>query len=98
MAGTRSQDRIMKFTNLLCIGILATAAMVQADTISRAVNPPFYTDVGRIADGSPYFFHDDQWAAFVFLRLPSCVPPDFNLLDQADFTPAFPGGPPRVFG
>jgi hypothetical protein len=54
--------------------------------------------VGRLDDGSPYFFHDDQWAAFVFLRLPSCVPADFNLLDQADFTPAFPGGPPRVFG
>ena len=33
-----------------------------------------------------------------FLRLPGCVPADFNLLDQADFTPAFPGGPPRVFG
>jgi hypothetical protein len=70
----------------------------QADTFSRVINPPFYTGVGRLEDGSPYFFHDDRWAAFVFLRLPSCVPADFNLLDQADFTPAFPGGPPRVFG
>ena len=26
------------------------------------------------------------------------MPPDFDLLDGADFAPAFPGGPPRVFG
>jgi len=46
----------------------------------------------------PYYFHDDQWAAIVFLRLPSCIPADFNLLDGADLEPAFPNGPPRVFG
>ena len=41
-------------------------------------------DVGMLQDGTPYFFHDDQWAAFVFLRDPSCVPPNFNLLDSFD--------------
>ena len=88
----------MQFHKVLCLGILGALCVAQADTFSQVINPPFYTDVGRLDDGSPYFFHDDQWAAFVFLRLPSCVPADFNLLDQADFTPAFPGGPPRVFG
>ena len=32
-----------------------------------------------------------------FYRSPDCVPADFNLLDSLDFTPAFPGGPPRPF-
>ena len=86
----------------ILIAIVAAVCVARADVIT-AVGPnpftfaPFYTDTGRLADGSPYFFHDDQWAAFVFLRLPSCVPPDFNLLDSVDFTLAFPGGPPRVF-
>jgi hypothetical protein len=87
----------MRFNSVLCLGILGGLCMAQADTLTTAITPPGYTDTGRLADGSPYYFHDDQWAAFVFLRLPSCVPPDFNLLDGDDFVPAFPGGPPRVF-
>jgi len=87
----------MKFSSVLWLGILGGLCTAQADTFSTAITPPSYTDVGRLADGSPYYFHDDQWAAFVFIRLPSCVPPDFNLLDGGDFVPAFPGGPPRVF-
>ncbi len=84
----------MQFHKTLCSGILGALCVARADTFSRMTSPPFYA-VGRLEDGSPYFFHDDQWAAaFVFVRLPSCVPPDFNLLDQADFTPALPGGPP----
>ena len=38
-----------------------------------------------------------QWAAIPFVRQPACVPAEFNLLDGLDFTPAFPGGPPRSF-
>jgi hypothetical protein len=87
----------MRFKSVLCLGILTGLFTAQADTLTTAITPPSYTDVGRLADGSPYYFHDDQWAAFVFIRLPSCVPPDFNLLDGDDFVPAFPGGPPRVF-
>jgi hypothetical protein len=87
----------MKFNCTLCLGILTVLCTAQADTLTTAITPPSYTDTGRLADGSPYYFHDDQWAAFVFIRLPSCVPPDFNLLDGDDFVPAFPGGPPRVF-
>jgi hypothetical protein len=87
----------MRFNSVLCLGILGGLCMAQADTFSRDIVLPFYTDVQRLADGTPYYFHDDEWAAFVFLRLPGCVPPDFNLLDSFDPVPAFPGGPPRVF-
>ena len=87
----------MRFKSMLCLAILTGLCTAQADTLTTAITPPYYTHVGRLADGSPYYFHDDQWAAFVFIRLPSCVPTDFNLLDRDDFVPAFPGGPPRPF-
>jgi hypothetical protein len=87
----------MRFNSMLCLGILTGLCIAQADTLTTVITPPSYSEVGRLADGSPYYFHDDQWAAFVFIRLPSCVPPGFNLLDGDDFAPAFPGGPPRVF-
>ena len=87
----------MRLDSMLCLGILGGLCLAQADTLTTTLTPPYYTDTGRLMDGSPYYFHDDQWAAFVFIRLPSCVPPDFNLLDAEDFVPAFPGGPPRVF-
>ena len=90
----------MKFAKVLSLGILAVAGVVHADVrtpVPPDPGPPLYTDVQRLQDGSPYFFHNNEWAAFVFLRDPSCVPPSFNLLDTVDFTPAFPGGPPRPF-
>jgi hypothetical protein len=87
----------MKCTVVICLGILSGLYVIYADTLTRVITPPYYTDTGRLADGSPYYFHDDQWSAFVFLRQPSCVPADFDLLNGADFTPVFPGGPPRVF-
>lgn len=71
----------------LCGAILAGAVAVRADLVTPYFpGPPGYTDVGTLDDGNhtPYFFHDDQWAAFVFLRDTSCVPPNFNLLDSVD--------------
>lgn len=88
----------MKLDTVLYLGLFGVVCAAQADTFSRVITPPFYTDVQRLDDGTPYYFHDDQWAAIVFLRLPSCVPADFDLLDGADLAPAFPNGPPRVFG
>ncbi|HEY2018474.1 MAG TPA: hypothetical protein VGH38_33440 [Bryobacteraceae bacterium] len=88
----------MKLKKVFCLVVFGATCAAQADTLSRVITPPYYTDAGRLEDGTPYYFHDDQWAAFAFLRLPSCVPTDFNLLDGADFEPAFPNGPPRVFG
>jgi len=36
--------------------------------------------------------HTDRWAPIVFLRDPACVPPNFNLLDQANPEDAFACG------
>lgn len=53
--------------------------------------PPFYARIEQDA------IHDDDWAAIVFYRDPSCVPADFNLLEFFDFTPD-PDLGLRVFG
>jgi hypothetical protein len=81
----------MRLKQTLCLAVLLPAAAVHADVIVPVPpgGPPYYTDTGRLTDGSPYFFHDDQWAAFVFLRDPGCVPPNFNLLNQIDVPAAF---------
>jgi hypothetical protein len=54
--------------------------------------PPIYADFGQ-----GFLPHTEDWAVIVFYRSPACTPDDFNLLDFFDFTPAFPGGPPRAF-
>lgn len=61
---------------------------------------PFYALIfnGLQPDSPGFFFpHSEEWGAAIFEREPSCVPSDFNLLNEFDFQPAFPGGPPRVF-
>jgi hypothetical protein len=80
----------MKLGTVLRLGLFGVVCAAHADTLTRVITPPFYTDMQRLDDGTPYYFHDDQWAAIVFLRLPSCVPADFDLLD--------PHAPPSVFG
>lgn len=60
--------------------------------------PPAYSQVQRSFGPEKFFIpHTSEWAAIPFLREPVCIPPDFNLLNFADFTLAFPGGPPRPF-
>jgi hypothetical protein len=59
---------------------------------------PFYALLfNGLTPDSPHFFfpHANGWGAVAFERELGCVPPDFNLLLEFDFTPAFPGGPPR---
>jgi hypothetical protein len=61
---------------------------------------PFYALIfnGLTPESPDFFFpHSDEWGAAAFERRLECVPPDFNLLEEFDFTPAFPGGPPRPF-
>jgi hypothetical protein len=61
---------------------------------------PFYALIfNGLEPESPHFFfpHDEGWGAAAFERELWCVPSDFNLLEEFDFTPAFPGGPPRPF-
>lgn len=60
--------------------------------------PPAYSQVQRTSGPEQFFVpHTDEWAAIPFLRETSCIPGDFDLLDFADFTPAWIGGPPRPF-
>jgi hypothetical protein len=90
----------MKLNNLLCTGILTMTGLAQADvqtTVPPLPGPPYYSEMGINADGSLFYAHDSEWAAIWFLRDPSCIPAAFNLLETADFIPAFPGGPPRPF-
>lgn len=47
---------------------------------------PFYARVELLP---PYIFNDGEWAAIVFYRHPSCVPPDFNLITVFDVPGAF---------
>ena len=61
-------------------------------------NGPFYSMIGiSPLTGDLRLPHTDEWGAVPLVRDISCIPQDFNLLSVFDFTPAFPGGPPRPF-
>jgi hypothetical protein len=87
----KTQETLRMFRQGARIGIafLAVVCAARANVI-RAVGPdpqtgpPYYSVTGRLGDKTPFYFHDDQWAAFVFVRLPDCIPADFNLLDNFD--------------
>ena len=77
--------------------IVLFAARVHAQPVhvefpGGTAGPPIYANIG-----SGFLPHTEDLAVVFFYRSPECVPPDFNLLDFLDFTPAFPGGPPRPF-
>ena len=85
---------------LLFAGVFAPPllANVRTDVPGENPGPPAYSQIQRAAGPDPFFIpHTDEWAAIPFLRNTSCIPPNFNLLDFNDFTPAFPMGPPRPF-
>lgn len=89
-----------KFILIWLMSALAVAANANVVTMVPEENagPPAYSQIQGTPGPAdePYFIpHDEKWAAIPFLRDTACVPPDFNLLDFNDFTPAFPGGPPR---
>src|SRR5687768_7895681 len=71
---------------------LAAAQPVHVAFPGGTPGPPIYASVG-----SGFLPHTEELAVVFFYRSPACVPADFNLLDFLDFTPAFPGGPPRPF-
>jgi hypothetical protein len=101
MPGIGGRSFTMRINQAIWLGVLVSTMAVRADVIIKGfvppAGPPYYTETGRLEDGSPYFFHDDQWAAFVFVRDPGCVPPTFNLLNQIDVPAAF-GCPLTVDG
>ena len=88
----------MKRSNVLikaiCAAILVAASLayasVRVEFPAQIPGPPSYSIIER-----GFIPHTDDWAAVPFVRQPACVPLNFNLLDFADLTPAFPGGPPR---
>lgn len=83
---------------LACLGAAPLLANVRTSVPSENPGPPAYSHIQHAAGPEPFFIpHTSEWAAIPFLRNTACIPPDFNLLDFNDFTPAFPGGPPRPF-
>ena len=82
-------------TLLLAASAVMSTSVVQAAilyNVPEDVEPPFYARIGQ-----DEIYHNDDWAAIVFYRDPSCVPADFNLLEFFDFTPD-PDFGLRVFG
>jgi hypothetical protein len=74
--------------------VAAPVEPVPAFSVDRAAaDPPFYARVEL-----PYTIHTDEWAVVVFYRPPSCVRPDFNLLEFFDIPAAFFCGPLTVQG
>jgi hypothetical protein len=81
-----------------CVSVQPLYANVRTDVPGENPGPPAYSQIQSALGPAPFFIpHTDEWAAIPFLRHPSCIPLDFNLLDFNDFTPAFPMGPPRPF-
>jgi hypothetical protein len=58
-----------------------------AKSLFRVESPmfPFYARAEPPADVGGFAYHDDNWAAIVFYRDPSCIPTDFNLFQFYDF-------------
>ena len=86
----------MKPVRLLLIAVTALLThSVYADVhikVPEQGEPPQYTSAAGPAfeiDGSITVIHDGEWAAIPFWRLPTCVPLDFNLLEQVDAPAAF---------
>lgn len=57
-------------------------------TSPSAADPglPYYA---RVEPAPPFVYHDDEWAAIVFYRDPSCVPGGFDLIRFFDAPAAF---------
>lgn len=96
-----SHKRLRNLLTLAVIGgsfQLSALANVKTKVPEENGGPPAYSQVQAVTGTPGYFIpHTREWAAIPFIRETSCVPPDFNLLEFNDFTPAFPGGPPRPF-
>ena len=58
-----------------------------ARSLFRVESPmfPFYARVEPPTDVGGFGYHDDDWAAIVFYRDPSCIPAGFNLFQFYDF-------------
>jgi hypothetical protein len=86
LTGACSADRTTSVTPSRPELADATRALPsEAGFTRQAADPPFYARIER-----PYVApNDGERAAIVFYRSPSCVRPDFNLLDLLDIPAAF---------
>ena len=82
-------------TIFVIVGLLLAAAPIALASIrvESGGDLPYYARLGR---GEIY--HNDDWAAIVFYRLPTCTPSNFNLLDFFDIPGAFDCNPPTTDG
>jgi hypothetical protein len=78
---------------LIIILLIAPASGVSANVRVPGGIVPFYARLGLNE-----YYHTDDWAAVVFYRPPTCIPPDFNLLDFFDVPDAFDCNPPTTAG
>ena len=71
---------------IVMFAMVVVAANVRLEFPSDVPGPPIYVEgIGFLPDGELIVaFQADGWAAIPFLRDPSCVPPDFNLLEGID--------------
>jgi hypothetical protein len=72
---------------LLCTG--TASAQVRTVIPDEDPGPTFYARIERQSVHTEIAPHTAQWAAIMFYRSPSCVPPDFNLLDLFHIPAAF---------
>ena len=70
----------------------AAQAEVRLEFPADFPGPPYYARITQ-----QFVIHTDKWAAIVFYRQPSCVPPNFNLLNLFDPGTA-PGCPLTIDG
>ena len=71
--------------SLITCALAITAANVRLEFPLEVPGPPIYVEGIGFFDGEVIVaFEADGWAAIPFLRDPSCVPSDFNLLEGID--------------
>lgn len=74
---------------LVALGTIPAWAQVRTPFPEEDAGPPFYARVERSSVHTEIVPHTGEWGAVIFYRLPSCVPPAFNLLDVFDVPGAF---------
>ena len=104
MTGGTSRAVRRVAAQLVIAGVVLVAAPAAAANtlLEDGGDVPFYARITTIGEPDQVF-HDNEWAAIVFYRPPSCVPKDFNLLAFFDFPgPSGPGAfgcnPPTTTG
>jgi hypothetical protein len=75
----------------LGVSLLAAIGLanVRLEFPGAVPGPPAYAEISDTPPWGLAINHTDEWAAITLYRLPSCVPPTFNLMDFADVPAAF---------